>query len=591
MARLSRRTFVRTSAWALVGVLAAGCARETITPSPLPSTLEPTATPEPSVTLIPTLEASVNTPAPQPAESATATATTSTSAATYLSLHPFVEAHPEAVFIKRTSVSDKTDSEAKQREGLALAGSLFAPGDTPGIPLGAQLAIKANLTCASGQGNTDAGMGILTDKFFLEGMIEGLVSAGFPAEQAYIREGNWLGDGYCSTEASTTGYPEMAQRTGVHLTDFATGKRANQLYINSMEEGSEVIWKDVPEGVVFKRIPYVAPFNAPDSWLLDVAKLKTHGMGLTLSAKNLQGMVVPPYTRFCEGVEATLEHPTSMLDNFQPDLESHVEELYEAHKAEGYPRWDRPGRTYDGGYGMEMWSQRTCDSLSVSPIGLAMVEGIYGRNGNAFLKGPGPGGSAEDFMMNVVIFGKNPFLVDIVGVWLAGHEPGNMGLFHIARERGLSPLLNPMDIPLYLWGEEPTLVQLDTFERTPLLTNYMRRDYDGQNEAEWHMLDEPYDYGTATSRAPQMPGLQVLGSRKPGQVNASTVVEYRMPAAGDVLLEVLDAHGARVDVLAQGRAACGVHAATWRHGSISAGTYTLCLHLDGHTEIAQLSLA
>ncbi len=175
--------------------------------------------------------------------------------------------------------------------------------------MSARLAIKANLTCAEGMGNTDAGMGILTDKDFMEGFIEGLKGGGFPADQMYLREGNWSGGGYCPSDCLSTGYPEMAQRTGVHLLDFPTGKLAGQLTVDTMEEGSEIVWKDVPDGVVLKRIPYMAPFNAADSWLLDVAKMKTHGMGVTLASKNLQGMLVPPYTRFCEGVENTLQHP------------------------------------------------------------------------------------------------------------------------------------------------------------------------------------------------------------------------------------------------------------------------------------------
>ena len=36
----------------------------------------------------------------------------------FFSLHPFIEAHPEAVFIKRTNVPVKTDAQAKQKCGL-----------------------------------------------------------------------------------------------------------------------------------------------------------------------------------------------------------------------------------------------------------------------------------------------------------------------------------------------------------------------------------------------------------------------------------------------------------------------------------------
>ena len=161
----------------------------------------------------------------------------------------------------------------------------------------------------------------------------------------------------------------------------------------------------------------------------------------------------------------------------------------------GIPRWDRPGTNYNSGYGMERWAQRTCDSLSVTDVGLSVIEGIYGRNGNGFMIGPGPDGKAEDFMTNILIFGKDPFRVDIIGTWLAGHEPGNFGFFHIAKERGLSNVVNPWDIPVYLWDKNnPQQTSLSNFERIPLVTTYLRRDYNGQTEAQYHLVDEPFDY-------------------------------------------------------------------------------------------------
>ena len=144
---------------------------------------------------------------------------------------------------------------------------------------------------------------------------------------------------------------------------------------------------------------------------------------------------------------------------------------------------------------MERWAQRTCDSLSVTNVGLSVIEGVYGRNGNGFMKGPGPDGNAEDFMTNIIIFGKDPFRVDIIGTWLAGHEPGNFGLFHIARERRLSTVVNPWEIPVYFWiKENPQPMSLSNFGRVPLRTTYLRRNYHGQMEAKYHMVDEPCTY-------------------------------------------------------------------------------------------------
>ena len=162
MNRINRREFLRISACTLAAVLVAGCAPEPPAAAPAsapdsgslpadpPTALPPTETPLAAATVVP--------------------ATT----APFLSLHPFVESHPDAVFIQRTDVPSKTASQAKKDAGLKLASSLFTPGETPGIPMGARLAVKANLTCAEGKGSSDEGMGILTDRYFMEGMIAGL---------------------------------------------------------------------------------------------------------------------------------------------------------------------------------------------------------------------------------------------------------------------------------------------------------------------------------------------------------------------------------------------------------------------------------
>jgi hypothetical protein len=111
------------------------------------------------------------------------------------------------------------------------------------------------------------------------------------------------------------------------------------------------------------------------------------------------------------------------------------------------------------------------------------------------MAGPGLGGKAQDFMSNILIFGKDPFIVDIIGCWLSGHEPGNFGIFHIAKERGLCDVMNPMDIPVYLWENDgPESVSLSEFEQVPLVSPYLRQDYYGQNEPYYHLVNEPYSY-------------------------------------------------------------------------------------------------
>ena len=413
----------------------------------------------------------------------------------FFSLHPFIEAHPEAVFIKRTNVPVKTDAPTKQSVGLEFAKEIFVFGTSEGIPLSNKISIKANVTHTIGKGNTPEGMGIITDVHFTEGLIKGMKGLGFQSNNMYLREGNWLKDGFCPTDVMNTGYVEMTERIGIHSLYFSSGPRITDLTLETLEEGSEVVWKEPPNGVVFRRIGFVSPYNLEGSWLLNVAKFKTHYMGMTLCAKNLQGMCVTPHVHFCEGVDATAGYPENILKDFQPDFVDRVTALHAQHLEAGYPRWDRPGKGFSGGYGMETWVQRTCDLLSVTKAGLHVIEGIYGRNGNGFMNGPTPDGKPEDFMTNILIFGKDPFRVDIIGTWLAGHEPGNFGFFHIAKERGLSTVVNPRDIPIYRWDKDnPEQSSLSEFDRTPLATPYLCRDYNGQTEDQYHLVDEPFDY-------------------------------------------------------------------------------------------------
>jgi len=482
--KINRRQFLKMLGLIFISPLLKACEKIFGAPAATPTlapAVPPTATTWPTQMGIPPSKTPAETPLPGAGE--------------FFRLHPFIEAHPEAVFIKRTHVPEKTDALAKQSAGFEFAQEVFIYGTMTGIPLSHKIAIKANVTHTQGMGNIAAGMGIITDRHFAQGLIEGMQGLGFQAKNMYLREGNWLKDGYCPGDLAHTDYVEMAEATGINAHYFPGGRRITDLVLENLKEGAEVVWKDCPDGVVFKRIGYMSPYNQADAWLLNVSKFKAHYMGMTLCAKNLQGMCVSPYVRFCETEEATSQHPAYVLKDFQPGFADRIAALHARHLQAGFPRWDRPGVNYTSGYGMERWAQRTCDSLSVTDTGLNVIEGIYGRNGNGFMKGPGPDGKAEDFMANLLIFGKDPFRVDLIGAWLAGHEPGNFGFFHIARERGLSDVVNPWEIPVYHWDKDsPQATSLSSFERVPLVTTYLRRDYNGQTEAEYHLVDEPFDY-------------------------------------------------------------------------------------------------
>ncbi len=66
-------------------------------------------------------------------------------------------------------------------------------------------------------------------------------------------------------------------------------------------EESDIIFKEVDDGVVFKKIGFMAPMNAPDTFLINIAKFKTHQMGVTGAIKNLQGICGRKFHQFCGG--------------------------------------------------------------------------------------------------------------------------------------------------------------------------------------------------------------------------------------------------------------------------------------------------
>ena len=486
----------------------------------------------------------------------------------YFGVHQFIEDHPEAVFIMRTDVDVKTDSDAIRKAGLAFGRSVFVPKEKgkTSIPLTHKIAIKPNLTSSIDSTHTlEYGMGIVTDPFFVEGTIEALKELWISGSQFYIREVN------CPLCFRPRGYLAVAERTGADI-------RNQHSDVGKISE-NELNWTDIPNGMVHKKIPYLWPINCRDTWLLNISKFKAHGMGLTLCCKNHQGSVARPHARFC-GDFRTLKiiNQKTLVDDYEEKCKAN----HQRHLAQGIPRWDRPEP--DGGLHMDIWSARTLDNLSASPMGLCIIEGIYGRDGNGFHYGPNPEGNDNDYkseswdyMTNIVIFGKNPIHVDIIGHYLGGHEPGNFGFFHLALERGMSDALNPMDIPVYLWEDgKATLTQLTDFERTPLKTYYLQRDYNEQKEPIYHLVDEPFDYSSVKTQKtylPGYPGMKVLGQLQSNSVNPFLSIEYAIPQDGYARIDITDSSFKTLNVPVEGYHRKGCHMTVWNTSVNDPGTY------------------
>jgi hypothetical protein len=341
--------------------------------------------------------------------------------------------------------------------------------------------------------------------------------------------------------------------------------------------------------VWFRKIPYLWPVNAPDSWLLNIAKFKANGMGLSLCAKNLQGVNAQGYQAHCTpfnqamAIEAAHKNPNSTRD---------IQSNYNRHVAGGIPRWDKPG--FDGGIWQEVWATRCIDNNSALKAGLHVIEGVYGRDGDGFLGGPNKGPYSDqeawDYMTNYVIFGKCPYRTDIIGLWLGGHEAGNVGLYHIAMERKLSNVLDPRKIPVYLWENgKATLVKLEDLERKPLKTYYMQLE----GEEKWRLLNEPFDYSKVAEGPQVLPktaDARVLDNSIPNPENATVSFEYGLPKTGHARLEILDERGKTVQVLADGGANRGYHMANWKIDRHASGKYVYRFRSGDCTKVEQLAL-
>ena len=387
----------------------------------------------------------------------------------FFGLHPFIEKNPHAVFIRRTRVPEKLHEESKRQEGLKLAREIFVPMDgKPGIPVTHRIVLKPNVTSVRERTRPNAeNWGTGTDPQFYEGMVMGMQEVGLKKFH-FIEANNFHAWNH-------RGFVDINERLGIQMNE-------PERRIRNFKEDYEMNWTKVHDSVVYDRIPHYAPVNEPDTFLVNIAKWKSHGMCMTLSVKNEQGLVVKPYVRFCPGWAMVTGAPEFMQPNINKQVEARVNRYFDSHKKMGYARYES-GATLSPMH-QEIWAHKTCDNMSALNTGLAMIEGIYARDGNGF-------GIGKDFLTNMVMFSKDKFRLDMIGMYLGGHEPGNINLFRIAKERGLTDTFNPWDVPVYEWVDgEPMPRKLSDFQRTNLITYYLAK----AGEPEYHLVNEPFNY-------------------------------------------------------------------------------------------------
>ena len=105
----------------------------------------------------------------------------------FFTVHPFIENHPEAVFIMPTHVDHMLYDAAKKDAGRAFGRSVFVPGNEGGIPLDISIPVKMNLkTTGAGKFPLEDILGCVTDPFFAEGVFESIQELGISGNQIHL---------------------------------------------------------------------------------------------------------------------------------------------------------------------------------------------------------------------------------------------------------------------------------------------------------------------------------------------------------------------------------------------------------------------
>ena len=223
--------------------------------------------------------------------------------------------------------------------------------------------------------------GIITHATFVGGLADYFLEIGVPNEEILVGEGVHGSDQHWRVG----GYLAMAEEKRIPLLDT---------------DNDELVRIPVPNGDFFEDIGLPKTGMDPDTYLIDVPKLKTHNLAVTtFCTKNMQGMVRSGERHLC---------------GLTPEESKRREEVLPS------------GITFHE----DRWAQKICDVHSVVKPSLNIIEGVVGRDGTGFQRG-------SNFSTGLVVAGANPFSVDAVGSHLVGFDPSKIGYLIKARERGL----------------------------------------------------------------------------------------------------------------------------------------------------------
>lgn len=468
----------------------------------------------------------------------------------FFSFTPFLEENPTAVFVKRTAVTGKGDYSGFEREGRLLARQIFQPASR-GWTTRTKIAIKPNIVRArppKGE-SPELTQGIVTNPYFVGGFIDGMRKAG-PADYTVLERG--------ATDEmfKARGYTQVSRKKRFRLLNY--GYRRYTDY-----KDTELNWYEVPDGRIWRRIPVLRPVLDPETLYISMPTFKAHNLGvLTLSIKNQQGVIPTGYGHFCQNLKGLARKTAAQLEHFRPlfDIGRFVTSEMKRHIQEGYFRWDCEGTQE------ELWAQRTLETFNVVRPTISIIEGIVARDGDYDSTG-------RDFLHNIVIFGRSPLYVDMIGHYLAGHYPWNVGLYRIARERGMIPTVLPKNIDVYeMTDKGPVFIEnIKDWERKyPLavghhsikITHASKRFPVGYTTPdEFIFLNDPVtDEILKGERFSRSMNFQIFHDSVPG---SPVAFSYEVEHAGDVQLTVFNSIGHPVNSVVRHHQASGIHTALW----------------------------
>ena len=385
-------------------------------------------------------------------------------AGAYANVNPVIRSdileNPRGVFIIRTGVKAEKDANGSfdsagpqlEEAGHQVASALFEKGTEKG----GQVAINPNWTFIPANLRYPT-IGVTVAPQFIAGFAEGMKEMG--GTNIVVSERSAGAD-----MLREAGHLDIIGGHGIKFIDGSYNKFSDYTK-------NELTWFKIKDGQVWKRVPVIRPHFDRESLTINMPKLKNHNLGLTtLSIKNMQGYVPTGYGHYCDQWHQLYTIRPEMRDDLRDDFWQNIERSFLKHLREGYKYWDyeQSYRLYQerGGWEKfkevrkdrkradefmkgvknlmwdEMWGQRTMDSLSALKPSINIVEGVIGRDGDAFANG-------SDYLTNYVVAGLDPVAVDAVASWIMGQNPEELYYLRLAGERGYGPI-DVNRIPIFL---------------------------------------------------------------------------------------------------------------------------------------------